>query len=154
DIAHNAQSVTGADHLGAEFAETPVRDYAGLEVADLVRRVMHQLDMADAALMRLLQPFEFYLEKVEPLHIGDDRPLPRFVRRFEDGGAKRAAHTMIGDQLVHPGEAAEVVAVELAWLRRANRGESALGIAAEHGPVRYVGQAGDRQRSYPHRVRE
>src|SRR5215470_20048750 len=61
---------------------------------------------------------------------------------------------MIGDQLVHPGEAAEVVAVQFASLRRANSGESALGIAAEHGPVRYVGQAGGRQRSYPHRVRE
>jgi hypothetical protein len=106
---------------------------------------MHQLHMADTPLMRLLQPFEFHLEKVEPLHIGDDRRLPRLVRRFEIGGAERAAHVMIGDQLVHPGEAVEVIAVELAWLRRSNSGESALGIAAEHRPVRYVGQASDRQ---------
>jgi len=45
-------------------------------------------------------------------------------------------------------------AVELAWLRRANSGESAFGIATEHRPVRYVGQASDRQRSRPHRVGE
>src|SRR5215831_15346593 len=29
--------------------------------------------------MRLLQPFEFHLEKVESLHIGDNRRLPRLV---------------------------------------------------------------------------
>jgi hypothetical protein len=59
----------------------------------------------------LLEPFEFHVEEVEPLDIGDNRRLSRLVSRFEIGGAQRAAHTMMGNQLVHPGEAIEVVTV-------------------------------------------
>ena len=59
---------------------------------------------------------------------------------------------MMGDQLVHPGEAVEVVTVELAGFRRANSGESAFGIAAEQGPIWHVGQADNGQRSCLHGV--
>jgi len=45
-----------------------------------------------------------------------------------------------------------VVTVELAGFRRANSGESAFGIAAEHGPVWHVGQADNGQRSCLHGV--
>jgi hypothetical protein len=62
-------------------------DRTGLEIADVVARVVHQLHMPDAALMSVLQPFEFQLQEVEPLHIGDDRRLSRFVRGFEIGSA-------------------------------------------------------------------
>ena len=154
DIADEAEPITGADHLGAEIGETLMRDRAGLEVADVVRRVMHELHMPDAAPMRLLQPFEFALEEVEPLDIGDNRRLSRLVRRFEIGGVQRAAHAMVGDQRVDPGEAIEVVAVELARLRGASCGKHPCGAAAEHGPVRHVGEAGDGERSCPHRVGE
>ena len=87
DVADKAEPVTGADHLGAEFGEALMRDRAGLEIADVVRRVMHELQMPHAALMRFLQPFELAVEKVEALDIGDDRRLARLVRRFEIGGA-------------------------------------------------------------------
>jgi hypothetical protein len=70
--------------------------------------------------MRLLEPFEFPLEKVEPLHIGDNRRLSRFVRRFEIGGIQREAHAMTGDQFVHPGEVVEVVPIKRARFRRAD----------------------------------
>src|SRR5262249_46167875 len=40
----------------------------------------------------------------------------------------------------------------LARRRRASCGETALGAAREHGPVRDVGQTSDRQRSRPHRA--
>ena len=131
-----------------------MRDRAGLEVADVVRRVMHQLHMPDAAPVRFLQALELPIEEVEPFHIGDDRWLSRLVRHLEVGRGERPAHAMIGDQLVGPGEAVEMVPVELARLRRANGGERAFGVAAEHRPVRHVGEAGDRQRSRPHRVGE
>jgi hypothetical protein len=58
--------------------------------------------------MRLLEPFELPLEKIETLHIGDNRRLSRLVRRFEIGRIQRAAHRMTGDQFVYPGEAVAV----------------------------------------------
>jgi len=154
DIADKAEPITCADHFGSEFSETLMGDRTGLEIADVVRRVMHELHMPDAPPMRLLEPFEFPLEKIETLHIGDNRRLSRLVRRFEIGGVQRAAHTMTGDQLVHPGEAVEVVPVKLARCRRSHHSEGPFRAAAEHRPVRHVGQAGDRQRSGAHRVRE
>ena len=154
DIADKAEPITGADHFGAEFGETLMGDRAGLEITDVVWRVVHELHMPDAPLMRLLQPFEFPLEEIETLDIGDDRRLSRLVRRFEIGGIQRAAHTVTGDQLVHPGEAVEMVPVKLARCRRSHHSEGPFRAATEHRPVRHVGQAGDRQRSRPHRVCE
>ena len=68
-------------------------DLPCLKVADVVRRIVHELYVPDAAAMRLLKPFEFHVKKVEPLDIGNHRQLFRFVRRFEIGGAQSAAHT-------------------------------------------------------------
>jgi hypothetical protein len=154
DIADKAEPVTGADHFAAEFGQTLMGNRTGLKIADVVRRVMHELHMPDAPPMRLLEPLQLAVEEIEPLYVGYDRRLSRPVRRFEIGGIQRAAHTMTGDQLVHPGKAVDVVAVKLARRRRSHYSESPLGIAAEHRPVRHVGQAGDRQRSGAHRVRE
>src|SRR6516164_2916511 len=120
-------------------------DGTRLKITDAVRRVMHELYVPDAAPMRLLEPFELPVEKVEPLDIGDDRRLCRLVRGFKIDGIERAAHAVTGNQLVHPGEAIEVVAVELARCRCSNCGETTLGAACEHRPVRHVGEAGDRQ---------
>src|SRR5215468_289038 len=97
-----------------------MRDCAGLEIADVVWRVMHELRMPDAPPMRLLEAFEFPLEKIEPLHISDDRRLSRLVRRFEIGSIQPTAHATIGDQLIHPGEAVEVIPVKLAGRRHSN----------------------------------
>ena len=68
-----------------------MHDGAGLEIANVVRRVMHELQVPDAALMRFLKSFEFGLQKVEPFHVSDDRGLSRFVGGFEIGRGKRAA---------------------------------------------------------------
>src|SRR5207302_6292312 len=103
----------------------------GLEVADVVGRIVHKLDMPDAAPMRFLEPFELALEKVEPFHIADDRGLPCLMRGLEIGRRKRSIEAMAGDHLIHPGEALEMVPIEQARLRRAQRGEDALGIPAE-----------------------
>lgn len=91
-----------------------MHDGAGLEIADVVRRVMHELDMPDAALMRFFESFEFPVEKIQPLDIGDDCRLPRLVRRVEIGHAQRPAHAVLGDQLVHPRQTVEMIAVKLA----------------------------------------
>jgi hypothetical protein len=63
----------------------------GLEVADVVGRVVNQLQVPDAALVRLLQPFELPVQEIEPFHIGNDRGLPGFMGRLEVGSGKRAA---------------------------------------------------------------
>jgi hypothetical protein len=139
DIADKAKPVTGANHFGSEFGETLVGDCTGLEITDVVERVVYKLHMPDAPLMCFLQPFQLPVEEIEPLHIGDDRRLSRLVRRFEIGGIQSAAHAMIGDQFVQPGEAFEVVTVKLVRCRRSHHGEGPLRIASEHGPVRHVG---------------
>ena len=153
-IAYEAQTVTRADHFGPERGEPLVHDGAGLEVADVVGRVVHELDVPDAALMRFLEPFELHLEKVEPFHVGDDRGLTRLMGRFEIGGGKRAAQAMFGDHLIHPCEALEMVPIELARLGGAHRGQDALRIPAQDRAVGHVGQACDSKRSRPHSVRE
>src|ERR1700730_17817203 len=120
-------------------------DGAGLEVADVVWRVMHQLQVPDAALMCFLKSLKLPVEEVEPFHVGDDRGLSRLMGRLEIGRAKRATDAMIGDQLIHPGEALEVVAIELARPWRAQYSESAFRIPAEYRAVRHVREARDRQ---------
>ena len=112
--------MTGADHLGAELGQTLMRDGAGLEIADIVRRVVHELHVPYAALMRFFEPFEFAVEKIEPLDIGDDRRFARSVRRVEIGRAQRPAHAVLGDQLVHPRQPVEMVAVQFSGCRCAH----------------------------------
>src|SRR5258708_7332368 len=113
---------------------------AGLEVADVVGRVMYKLQVPDAALMRFLQSLELRVEEVEPFDIGDDRGPPRLMRSREISRAKGATHAMVGNQRVHPGEALEMMTIELSRLRHAHRGQSAFGIPGEDGAVRHVGQ--------------
>ncbi len=87
DVADEAKPVAGVNHLSAEVGEAMVGNRTGLEVADVIRRVVHELHVPDAAAVSLLEPFEVHLEKIEPLHIGDDCGLCCLVRRFEIGGA-------------------------------------------------------------------
>ena len=54
-----------------------MRDDASLEVADVVGRVVNELNVPDATLMRLLEPLEFSLEEVEPFYVTYDGGLPR-----------------------------------------------------------------------------
>ena len=54
-----------------------MRDDASLEVANVVGRVVHELNVPDAALMRLLEPLKLSLKKVEPFHVTHDRGLTR-----------------------------------------------------------------------------
>ena len=65
-----------------------MHDGAGLEIANVVGRVVHELNVPDAELVCLLKPFELCLQKVEPLYVGDDRGLSGFVSGFEIGRAK------------------------------------------------------------------
>src|SRR5207247_3982132 len=99
-------------------------------------------------------PFELPLEEVEPFHIADDRGLPCLMRGLEIGRRKCPVEAMAGNHLIHPGEALDMVLIEQARLRRAQRGEDALSIPAEDRTIRYVRQACGRERPCPHGVRE
>ena len=114
-------------------------DGAGLEIADVVGRIMHKLHVADAPLMRFLQSLQPPVEKIEPLYVGDDRWPLCFVRRLEISRAQRSADVMMGDQFVEPGKAVEVVTVKFARRRRAHHSKRPFCVASEHGPVRHVG---------------
>src|SRR5262249_58066423 len=146
DIADKAEPVTGADRLGPKFSQTLMSNCPGLEITDVVWRVVHELHMPDPPPVRLLEPFDFPLEKVETLHIGDNCVLSRLVGRFEIRGIQHAVHTMIGDQLVHPGEAVEAVTIKLGRYRLSHKCKGPPRAAAQHGPVRPVDQASARQR--------
>jgi hypothetical protein len=66
DIADKAEPMARADHLGAEFGEAVMGDRPGLKVADIVGRVVDELQVPQTALMRFFQPLEFAFEKVQP----------------------------------------------------------------------------------------
>jgi hypothetical protein len=154
DVADEAEPMTNLDHFRAERGQAPMGDGAGLEVADVVGRVVHELQMSDAALMRFLQPLEPAVEKIEPFDVGDECRLCRLVRRDKVGGAKRPAHPVMANDLVHPGEAIEMVPIKLAWFGAAHHGERPLGIPAEDRAIRHVGEACDGKRARPHCIRQ
>src|SRR5947207_14707056 len=112
DIADKAEPMAGPNHLGAEFGEPVMHDGAGLEIANFIRRVMDELQVPQTALVRFLQPLKLAIEEIKPFHISYNRRLPRFVRRLQIGCAQRAAHAMMSNELIHPGEPAEMMMVE------------------------------------------
>jgi hypothetical protein len=130
DVADEPKPMAGADHLGAEGREPLMRHHAGLEVADVVGRVVHELHVPDTPLMRLLEPLELHHEDVETFHVADDRRLPFPMRGLQIGRGERAAQAVLGDQFVHPRQAIEVVGVGQSRFGRAQRGEDPVGISA------------------------
>jgi len=65
-------------HVGAERSEPVVRDGAGLEIAEVVRRVVHELHRPHATLVRFLESLEGVL--ADRLQHPEARLAPR-VRR-------------------------------------------------------------------------
>ena len=63
---------------------------------------------------------------------------------------RRAPHAVVRNHLVDPGKAIEMVAVEFARFRRAQRRQRAGRVAAKDRAVGHVGKAGDRERSRAH----
>jgi hypothetical protein len=88
-----------------------MHDRAGLEIANIVRRVVYQLHMPDAPIMSFLEPFELRLEKIEPLDICDDGGLSRLVRGLEIRGGQGPTQAMAGDHLIHPSKTLKMVPV-------------------------------------------
>jgi len=113
---------------------------------------VHELQVPDATLVRFLKPFELAIKEVEPFNIGDDSRPPGVMGCLQIAGGKGAAQTVVGDDFIHPGETLEMVTVELARLGCSHRGERACFIPGKDRTVRYVGEAGRRQRSRPHRL--
>ena len=105
-------------------------DNTGLEVANIVRRVVHELDVPYAALMRLFEPLQLSLKEIEPFYIAHDGGLPRRMRGLQIGRRKRTLQPVTSDHLIDPVEASEVIFVELGELRRAQRAQDARRIAA------------------------
>ncbi len=93
-------------------------------------------------------------EKVEPLGVGDDGRLAGRARGREIGRGEGAAHAAPGHQLVDPGQAIEVVAVELAGRGLADDGQDTGGGAPQQRAVRHVGQTDGGQATGAHALRE
>src|SRR5204863_869939 len=127
-----AKPMAGSDHLGAEFGNPVMRDGAGLEIADVVGGVMDELQVSQTALVRFLQPLQPAIEKIEPFYIPNYRWLARSVRFLQIGCAKGAAHAMMSNELIHPGEPVEMIAVKFARCGSAHHSEGTVRTAAEH----------------------
>ena len=131
-----------------------MRDGAGLEVADVVGRVVHELHVPDAALVRFLEALELLLEEIEAFDVLHDGRLAGGMSRGEIGGVERAREPVLRHHLVDPVEAAEMVFVELAAPGLARDAEHALRVPAEDGRVRHIGEARGGERSGAHAVGE
>jgi hypothetical protein len=123
NVADEPEPVTGADHLGAECGEPLMRDGAPLEIADVVGRIVHELHVPDAALMRFFEPLELRLEEVEPLSISHDCRLSFSMGRLEISRGKRTSQAMIGDHLADPCQPIEMIFVKRARFRCTQCGE-------------------------------
>jgi hypothetical protein len=116
----------------------------------IVRRVVHELHVPDAALMRFLKPLKLRLEEVEPFHITHDCGLPCFMCRRDVGRRKRPTQAVVGDHLIHPGETFKMVLIKQVRLGYPHSAEDSGRIPAEDRTVRHVGEACDRERPRSH----
>src|SRR5947209_20332067 len=106
--------MTCPDRLGTEWREPIVRYRAGLKVSNVVWRVVHELRVADASLMRLLEPLELHLKEIQPFDVHHNGRLRRGMRRREIGSGEGAPQPMLRHHFIHPGKALEMVLVEQA----------------------------------------
>jgi hypothetical protein len=72
---------------------------------------MHKLCMPNATLVRLVEPFEFLLQEVEPLDVHYDSGLACCMRSREIVGPKGAAQPMARHHRINPGEAIKMVSI-------------------------------------------
>jgi hypothetical protein len=79
----------------------------------------------NATLVRFLEPFELPFEEVEPFHVSHIAGSPASCAALRSAAESAPAEVMVGDHLVHPGEAVEMLRVQQARLRCAQRGEDA-----------------------------
>jgi len=129
-----------------------MRHNPGLKVADVVRGVVHELRVPDAAVVRLLEPFQLHLKEVEPFDVHHDGRLPSAVRCLYISSSEGASEPMLRHHLVHPSQTLKMVPIKFARLGRARGGQNALRIPAQDRPVGHVRQAGDRKRPRAHGV--
>jgi hypothetical protein len=109
DVADKTKPMQCPDRVRPEWGKAVMRHHADLEVADIVRRVMHKLGVPDTAFVGFLKPFEFHFQEVEPFDIHHDRRLPSPVRRVQIRGSECSAQSMVRHHLIHPGQAIEMV---------------------------------------------
>jgi hypothetical protein len=56
NVADKPELMAGANYVCPEIRQAMVGQRAGLKIANVVRGVMHKLDVPNAALVRLFQP--------------------------------------------------------------------------------------------------
>src|SRR5262245_59503037 len=116
---------------------------ARLKVADVIGRVVDELHVSNAALMRLFEPFKLHLKEIQALNIPNDSGLSRPMRRLKIGRGKRTLQAVIGHHLVDPGQSIEMIVVKESRFWRAKCGEYACRVSAEDGTIRDIGEACD-----------
>jgi hypothetical protein len=144
-VADKSEPMACTNHLSAESSEPVMRDHAGLEIANIVWGVVHELDVPDAALVRFLEPLELPLKKIQSFNVAHYGRSARCVRGFQIRRRKRAPQPMMSDHLIYPIKAAQMILIELARLRGAQRCQDPGRIPSQDRTVRNIRKASDGQ---------
>ena len=101
-VADESESMACANYLRPKWGKPVMSNGAGLEIADVVGRVVHKLDMPDPTPMRFLKPFQLPLKKIQPFNVSHEGRVARGMCGLQIRCRKRAAQPMVSDQLIYP----------------------------------------------------
>ncbi len=153
-VHHDAQPVAFADHIRAERAQPAPLRVLGLLIAELARHVVHDLELADAAAIHLLDPLETAVHEVAALDGDDERGPPGRFRGVEIGRGQHARHAVRPHQGIHEGQPLPRELVELAGRGITILADAAAGRPANDRPIRGMAQAHRRHPAAPHVIRQ
>jgi hypothetical protein len=147
-----SQPIALPDHLRAERAQPLPLSRLRLLIAEVARHVVHDLELANAPGVNLLDPPELSIHELAALDRADERGLSR---RLGGEGIRRREHACdavgAGHEAIHEVEAANGMRVELARTGIALLAEWSVGSgAADDGAVGRVAQADGRHVSFAH----
>ena len=151
DVDDDAEAVAGAHHRRAEIGETPLHRVFGLDIAELVRPVVDELQMTHAVgCARLLDALDAIFDEIGAFGGHDDR-RSRGWRRAQLRRVADDVELLLLREAEQPGKCGLAPGVELARLRRPRRVDAPV---SEDAMGRRVGddrETGDGQAAGAHR---
>ena len=124
-VDHDAERIAAPDHFCAEVGQATLLGWLRLDVAQLVRPIVRELELAQLpALIRLVETLDLAVEPVAAFRRHDHR-WPARPRRPQIRGCLDDRHRLVAHQLVKLGELGLAEIVELAGTRITDRPDAA-----------------------------